>query len=147
MARQLLEPAGGGLDCPSPNLVCLSLPAAPQVPVLVIDDNADTLQLLERYLAGSCDRFSAVHDPQQALPAAEVERPAIIVLDVMLPGLDGWELLGRLREHPGLQGVPILVCTILPQEQLALGLGAAGFLRKPVSREAFLAALDAQTRV
>ena len=83
-----------------------------------------------------------VRDPTQAVKVAEAATPAAILLDVMLPGVDGWELLGRLREHPQMQEVPVIVCTILPQERVALTLGAAAFLRKPVSREALLAALD-----
>jgi CheY-like chemotaxis protein len=66
------------------------------------------------------------------------------VLDVMMPEQDGWTLLGQLREHPTTRGVPIIVCTILPQEQLALTLGAAEFIRKPVSRKTLLSALDRQ---
>jgi CheY-like chemotaxis protein len=66
------------------------------------------------------------------------------VLDVMLPGIDGWELLGRLREHPQTKDVPVVVCTILSQQQLALTLGATDFLRKPITRDAFLATLDRQ---
>ncbi len=149
MARQLVELSGGSLEVApaeagQPLGIRLGLPAAGQIPVLVVDDNADTLQLLERYLAGSRYHFVSAPDPQQALSLAEQTAPGIIVLDVMLPEVDGWELLGRLREHPRLRGVPILVCTILPQEALALGLGAAAFIRKPVSRRAFLAALDRQ---
>ena len=67
--------------------------------------------------------------------------PKFIILDVMLPGTDGWELLGRLREYPQTRAVPIIVCTILPQEEFALALGAAGFLQKPVSRNTLLAEL------
>ena len=69
-------------------------------------------------------------------------KPRIVLLDVMLPGVDGWELLGRLREHPDLRDLPIVVCTILPMEQFALALGAAAFIRKPVSQEALLTVLD-----
>jgi CheY-like chemotaxis protein len=83
-------------------------------------------------------------DPEQALLLAEAESPEIIVLDVMLPDTDGWELLGRLRAHPLTRQTPVIVCTILPQEQLALALGAAAFLSKPISRPALLAALDQQ---
>lgn len=150
MARQLAAMLGGTLRVTlgqggrSPFVARLSLPAAAQVPVLVIDDNAGTLQLLERYTSGTRYRFVGTGDPGQALALAQESRARAIVLDVMLPGIDGWELLGRLHEHPSLRAVPIIVCTILPQEQLALSLGAAGFLRKPVSRCAFLAALDAQ---
>jgi len=64
------------------------------------------------------------------------------LLDVMLPGVDGWELLGRLREHPQLKGLPVIVSTILPQESLAMALGAAAFLCKPVTQEAFLQTLN-----
>ena len=118
------------------------LPVSEQISVLIVDDNADTLTLLERYLAGSRYHFWGTSNPQEVLTLAEELSPDIIVLDVMLPGIDGWELLGRLREHPQIGTVPIIVCTILPQEEFALTLGAAEFLRKPVSREALLSALD-----
>jgi CheY-like chemotaxis protein len=118
------------------------LPVSEQISVLIVDDNADTLTLLERYLAGSRYHFIGTSNPQEVLTLAEELSPDIIVLDVMLPGIDGWELLGRLREHPQIGTVPIIVCTILPQEEFALTLGAAQFIRKPVSREALLSALD-----
>ena len=148
MARQMVRFSGGSLtvvqakDKQYPFTARFTLPAASEVRVLVIDDNVDTLQLQQRYLAGSRYRFTGAADPHQALALAAEMPPDIIVLDVMLPGVDGWELLGRLREHPRTQGVPIIVCTILAQEQLALALGAAAFLHKPVTRDALLAALD-----
>ncbi|MDI7277082.1 MAG: response regulator [Anaerolineae bacterium] len=150
MARRLVELSGGSLEIVRDSegrqlkAVNIALPAQERAPVLVIDDNADTLQLLERYLSNTRYRFVGTSDPEQALALAAEAHPRIVVLDVMLPRTDGWELLGRLREHPQIRGVPIIVCTILPQEELALDLGAASFLRKPVSRKAFLAALDRQ---
>jgi CheY-like chemotaxis protein len=63
---------------------------------------------------------------------------------VMMPNVDGWELLGRLRQHPSTADIPVLVCTILPQETLALSLGASAFVRKPITRQVFLSALDHQ---
>jgi len=122
----------------------LLLPALEQLPVLVIDDNADTLQLLQRYTAGTRYRIIGTQDPEQALSLAEEFSPQIVVLDVMMPQVDGWEILGRLRQHPLTRQIPIIVCTILAQEELALSLGASGFVRKPVTRQAFLAALDHQ---
>lgn len=129
-----------------PQTVSLRLPLAEQVAVLVIDDNADTLQLLQRHLAGTRYRFVGARDPEQGLALAASWPPRAIVLDVMLPGMDGWELLGRLREHPRTRGVPIIVCTILPQEELALTLGAAAFLRKPIRRDDLLTTLDRWTQ-
>ncbi len=149
MAQELVELAGGRLTLGEPSasglLARLWLLPAEQMPVLAIDDNADTLKLYERYLSGSpvpADRHAG---PAPGAPLAEQLDPAAILLDVMLPGMDGWELLGRLREHPLTAGVPVIVCTILPQEQLALALGAAAFIRKPVTREALLAVLDQWT--
>lgn len=149
MAQELVELTGGRLTVDEPAagelMARLWLPPAEQAPVLAVDDNADTLKLYERYLSGSQYRLIGTPDPRQALPLAEQLDPAAILLDVMLPGMDGWELLGRLREHPLTAGVPVIVCTILPQEQLALALGAAAFIRKPVTREALLAVLDQWT--
>ncbi|NIV31704.1 MAG: response regulator, partial [Anaerolineae bacterium] len=70
--------------------------------------------------------------------------PQVILLDVMMPQIDGWEILGRLRQHPLTSHIPTVVCTILAQEELALSLGASAFVRKPVTRQVFLAALDRQ---
>ena len=150
IAQKLIEISGGSLETTldtgseTPFTASIVLPTTEQVPILVIDDNADTLRLLQRYLSGSRYRFTGTVDPQEALTLAEQLAPEIIVLDVMLPGIDGWELLGRLREHPKTRDAAIIVCTILPQEQLALTLGAAEFIRKPVNRRALLAALDRQ---
>jgi PleD family two-component response regulator len=150
LARRLAEVSGGSLEVRSgedeihPLIATLVLPAVEQVAVLFVDDNADTLQLYQRYLAGTRYPFLGARDPQQAMSLAEELSPSIIVLDLMLPGVDGWELLGRFRAHPRTQGVPIIVCSILEQRELAFLLGAAEFLVKPVSRDVLLAALDRQ---
>lgn len=147
MARQLAEVCGCRLSLAADARgfdATLALPALEQVPVLVIDDKADTLQLLRRYASGSRYRLITVSDPEQALEAARQAAPQVIVLDVMMPHVDGWELLGRLRENPATGATPIIVHTILAQRDLALLLGASDFLRKPVSRADFLAALDRQ---
>ena len=59
-----------------------------------------------------------------------------------MPKVDGWEMLGRLRKHPQTAHIPIIILTILAQEELALSLGARGHLLKPITQEAFLAALN-----
>jgi CheY-like chemotaxis protein len=150
MARQLVGFSGGQLEftfCAAETqafAVCITLPTEEQLTVLAIDDNPDTLALLQRYASGTRYQLVGARELTEALTLAAELRPQAIVLDVMLPGIDGWELLGRLREHPMLRGVPIIVSTVLPEEQLALALGAAAFLRKPLSRDVFLTTLDAQ---
>jgi CheY-like chemotaxis protein len=152
LARRLVEIAGGEFTCrldadaQAPFLAEIRLPLAAQIPVLAVDDNSDTLALLRRYLTGTPYRFTGTTDPAAVLPLAGEINPAAIIVDIMLPGMDGWELLGRLRQIPKLEGVPVIVSTVLPYEQLASTLGAAEFLPKPVSREALLSALDRWVR-
>ncbi len=149
-ARRLVGAFGGtlelapGEDGEHPFVARLTLPTSERVGVLVIDDNPDTLQLMRRYLAGSRYSFTGTTDARQAVALAREVRPRLVVLDVMLPHIDGWELLGRLREHPDLRGVPVVVCSMLREEGLALALGAAAFIPKPVQRKALLAVLDEQ---
>ncbi len=121
------------------------LPLADQLPVLVIDDNADTLLLIQRYLSGTRYRFLGTHNLEHAMDLIQSQPPRVIVLDVMLPGIDDWEMLGRLREHLITRETPIIICTILPMEELAMSLGADGFIRKPINRKVLLAELDLQT--
>ncbi len=150
VARELVGFSGGSLHHaaePAGDQVCeirLTLPTDAQITVLAIDDNPDTLQLLERYTANTRYRLLGESDPTTSLALAEETMPDIILLDVLLQDMDGWELLGRFRAHPRLGDKPVIVCTILPQRDLALSLGAAGFLSKPLSQRQLLAALDAQ---
>lgn len=148
MARQLAVAFGATLlvhtlaECQEERLcAALTLAQARESQVLFVDDNEDALRLFERYLQDTRFRMLPLREPERAADTAVEVRPAAVVLDVMLPGVDGWELLGRLREHPATRSIPVLVCTILPQEELALALGAAEFIRKPVSREELLSAL------
>jgi CheY-like chemotaxis protein len=136
--------AGWEISDPSAFRTSLWLPSVGQIPVLVVDDNEDTLQLLRRYAAGTRYHIITTRDPEEVLALVTDVAPQIIVLDVMMPGVDGWKLLGQLRREPRMVDVPVVVCTILPQQEVALDLGATSFLLKPVRRQAFLAALDSQ---
>lgn len=109
--------------------------------VLIIDDEPPAVDLFEGYLSGS--EYTAIGEtrPERALARAVEIAPDVIVLDVMMPAMDGWELLQRLRHTPELREVPIIVCSVLDDADLALALGAARFLKKPVLRQHLLAAL------
>jgi CheY-like chemotaxis protein len=123
----------------------VALSSAEQITVMAVEDNTDTLQLWERYLQNTRFELVSVTRPQDAIETARRIEPQIIILDVMMPGVDGWTLLRQLRNHTVTCTVPIIVCTVLPQEELALSLGASAFIRKPVTRQAFRAALERQT--
>jgi CheY-like chemotaxis protein len=150
MARRLVDMCGGQLTVdleggePGAFDARLCLPALGRLPVLAIDDNEDTLRLLERYTAGTRYCLTGTRDPEQAVRLAEEVSPQIIVLDVMMPQVDGWQLLGWLRQHTQTHDIPVVVCTILGQEELAYSLGASDYVKKPITRQAFLDALDRQ---
>ena len=150
MAKRLTDTCRGRLTLSSDaqaHVTTVTFPTVREVLVLLIDDNADTVRLLQRYASGTCYRVYGVRNLEGALSLARQISPQIVVLDVMMPDIDGWELLGRLRQHPLTSHTPIIVCTILAEEELAYSLGASEFVRKPVSRQAFLSALARQARL
>lgn len=120
----------------------MHLPRTEEIAVLVIDDNADTLQLFNRYVATTPYRVLVTQNPLDVYDLVAEASVQAIILDVMMPQIDGWRMLSQLRQHPATAHIPIVVCTILPQQELAFSLGAADFLQKPASREAFLDTLN-----
>lgn len=150
-AQELASFYGAALVCAPPQkagfMVNLTLPAPVQVPVLVIDDNADWLELVQRYASGSRYQIIGVREPATARVLAEKVQPSLILLDVMMQKVDGWQVLGELRQDPSTSHIPIVICTILPVEGMALSLGASSFLQKPVSQQQFLSTLDQQSRL
>ena len=144
-ATHLTDLCGGRLVIPQhpDRFECqLSLPAVEGLQVLVIDDNLEIIELLQRYTDGTRYTVLGSTDPEKAIELAEANSAQIIVIDVMMPKIDGWELLGRLRNHPQTAGIPVIVLSILAQEDLAYSLGAQKLIMKPVSQEVFLSALD-----
>lgn len=145
MASRLAEICNAQLDLPAGRghlSAALSLPTCPQTRVLVIDDNPDNIRLMQQFTFETRYQLSGVTDPTEALSSAIQHSPHLILLDVMMPEIDGWELLGKFRHHPQTEQIPIIVCTILSQKELALSLGASGFIHKPVTRQNLLLELD-----
>ncbi len=109
--------------------------------ILVIDDNEGLAELLKDYLAGQSCEVAAALTGQEGLRLARKLAPDTIVLDVMMPGIDGWEILQRLRNHPQTATMPVIVCSVINNPDLAYSLGASLYLPKPISREDVLKAL------
>lgn len=114
--------------------------------LLVIDDNPDMVQLISRFVSGQGYTVFGASSVDEGIALAQRQRPSVIVLDVMMPGRDGWDALQALKNHPATDRVPVLVCTILAESELALALGAQGFLRKPITRPRLLESLRRCTR-
>jgi CheY-like chemotaxis protein len=149
LVQELLTEYAGRLDVShdeARTTLTLALPIAPEIRVLVVDDNEDLLHFYRRYLQDTRYQITALTDGSQLLETVESVHPDVILLDVMLPSTDGWELLAQLRQHPPSRSTPVIVCSVIQEEELALALGATGYLAKPVRRAALLAALDAAVR-
>jgi CheY-like chemotaxis protein len=150
VARQLIEAAGGALTVGASAdalALRLALPARHPPTALIVDDNPDALRLARRYLAAPAAghpgyRVLVAGDGREALRLAEEARPDVIALDVMMPDQDGWEVLQTLRSHPRTAAIPVVVCSVLPERELALMLGAIDFLPKPFSQRELLDALE-----
>mgnify|MGYP002684143408 CR=1 FL=1 len=114
--------------------------------ILIVDDDPLLCSLLRMALNREGFETHEVFSGKAALEYLSGALVDLVLLDVMMPHVDGWEVLGHLRQHPLTQHAPVIVCSILAQEDLAFSLGASDYLRKPVSRTAFLQALERQTR-
>lgn len=113
--------------------------------VLVIDDEPDIRDLIRLNLEAAGHRVVTVRDGEEALEAVRHERPDVIVLDVLMPGLDGWEVLERLKGcGEGLDGIPVVMVTALGQteDRLRAGIeGAVRFITKPFEPSELLDAI------
>jgi CheY-like chemotaxis protein len=109
--------------------------------ILVIDDNEGLVTLVQRYLTDHAYRVVPAKNGQDGLRLAQDLLPDAIVLDVMMPEMPGWEVLQRLRNHPKTAHIPVIICSVFNNPELAFSLGASLFLPKPVGREDVLNAL------
>ena len=100
--------------------------------VLVIDDDTTVLDILRRSLNRDGFRVETAPDGISGLARARELHPDIITLDVMMPGMDGWEVLAALKEDPETADIPVIVVSIVDERGLGFSLGAADYLTKPL---------------
>lgn len=131
------RPTGRGAE-----QILVHLPAARTATILVVDDNPDFLRLCQRCLEDGAYRVLSTNLASEALRLARNVRPDVVVLDVLMPSQDGWELLASLQQDELTRHIPVVICSVLPEPSLALGLGATTFLLKPVTPLSLMAALE-----
>ena len=104
-------------------------------PILVVDDNHDNTEIIRHYLEARAYPITVAHDGDQALVLFEQVRPALVLLDVMMPGRDGWEVCRLMKQHPMLgRKVRIIMVTALDEwddKRQALQTGADDYVEKP----------------
>jgi PAS domain S-box-containing protein len=118
-----------------------SVPAGAST-VLVIDDEAAMRDLMQRFLSREGFRVVTAASGEEGLRLARELRPEAITLDVLMPGVDGWAVLSALKADRDLADIPVVMLTILDDNNLGYALGASDYLTKPIDRERLVAVLN-----
>ncbi len=106
--------------------------------VLAIDDNPDVLNLIKNVLENSPYKVVGLDDPTMAVALVHQLNPDAITLDVMMPNINGWQLLSQLKSNPATSRIPVIMLTVLEDRSTGYVLGADEYLVKPVEREGLL---------
>ena len=104
--------------------------------ILVIEDDPDLAEAMGEFLASGNYRVRYARDGAQALQMLKAETADLIVLDLMMPGMNGWEFRDHQGSDPNLAGIPVLVLSALDRQQS--GIDAAAYMRKPFRPEELL---------
>jgi CheY-like chemotaxis protein len=128
VASARMKPGGG---------VEVSDTASPEMSntVLVIDDDPAVRDLMKRFLVKEGFRVETAPDGEEGLRRARQLRPDAITLDVMMPKMDGWEVLVALKADPELADIPVVMLTVADNRNIGFALGAADYITKPIDRE------------
>jgi len=123
----------------APPAVATTDPSAPLV--LVVDDNPQAAEILSRYLHTGGFRTTVARTGPEALRMAGELKPVAITLDILLPEVDGWEVLNRLKADQATQNIPVVVVSVVDNPSLGRALGALDYFVKPVDGKALLSRL------
>lgn len=99
---------------------------------LVIDDDPRVHDLMQRFLRKHGRRVATAQDGQHGLQLARELRPSLIILDVLMPGMDGWAVLKALKGDPATADIPVIMVTIVNDKNLGYTIGASDYLTKPI---------------
>ena len=110
--------------------------------VLVIDDDPTVHDLVQRFLSKEGLNMVAARNGEEGIRLAKELHPAVITLDVLMPGMDGWAVLTALKADPALSEIPVVMLTIMDEKQMGYALGAAEYLNKPIDWDRFAAILE-----
>ncbi len=109
--------------------------------VIAVDDDPNVIHLYQRYLTPHGYRVIPVTDPDQVLARVLELKPLAVLLDILMPERDGWSVLQELKQHPQTRTVPVILCTILEDQERGFSLGATAYLTKPIYQEDLLKVL------
>jgi CheY-like chemotaxis protein len=128
-------------DAPAGWSVLLSFEAIRRRTLLVVDNNSDFIRLVDRFLTGQNWRIIGSGDVHEAYDLAAKDPPQSILLDIVIPDRDGWELLLALKGSESTRRIPVIVCSMLDEPAIAFSLGAAAYLQKPIEQRQLISTL------
>ncbi|MEJ5313202.1 GAF domain-containing protein [Anaerolinea thermophila] len=114
--------------------------------VLAVDDDPQVIELYQRFLKPQGYYIIPHTDPRTVVERVKEVQPFAITLDIMMPEVDGWQVMKKLKSDPETRDIPIVVCSILEEEEKGYSLGAADYLVKPFLSEDLLGALNRLNR-
>jgi signal transduction histidine kinase/CheY-like chemotaxis protein len=126
---QVSLPLGDGLSA--------LVPRGSGAEILVVDDNLEYLEAIYSELSEAGFRVTVAASGKQALEILAQHRPAVVLLDIMMPEMNGWEVLRRLRAQPELSQVPVVITSVVNERPVGLDVEFAGWLTKPFELEDF----------
>jgi PAS domain S-box-containing protein len=110
--------------------------------ILCIDDDPQVINLYDRYLTPQGYQVVALTDPTKACEFAKQVNPFAITLDIMMPGYDGWQVINDLKADTATHEIPVIICSIVEEEEKGFSLGAADYLVKPILEEDLVHSLN-----
>lgn len=113
--------------------------------ILIVEDNPSQMELMVNYLRDNGHTIIRVSNPKEGLDQALEHKPELIITDVVMPGMSGFELCRRFKSHPSTAKIPIVICSSKDQEidrLWGMKQGANAYLTKPFSKEQLIRAVN-----
>lgn len=117
--------------------------------ILIVEDTLSEMELITHYLRESGYSVISTVSAKEALTIAIEQKPSVIVTDIVMPGMSGFELCRNLKKHPATEKVPVVICTSKNQEidrLWGMKQGADAYVTKPFTREQLVRAIKSVTR-
>ena len=113
-----------------------------QKTILVVDDEPEVVTLIAGFVSSQGYNVITAHSGKDALELAKSHHPFAITLDIIMPDMDGWEVLERLKKDPDTATIPVIVASVTDDRQTGFALGAVGYITKPVNRDVLIGEIN-----
>jgi len=140
-AQSVLEAYGGQLSAessPEGLLIVFAIPVAKARSILIVDDDNDTIRLYRRWLEAQHHIVHVARTGSQLEEQLAQNRPDLILLDLLMPQWDGWDVLQHIKARPETADIPVIISSVLDQPRLGRALGASTTLHKPITETKLL---------